>query len=863
VTLRERKGLRASMVVEVPVSNLLEKLKKLRGDERITVPEPRNEVDNAVNNLKYILSFLQAAKPNQGNITASLKGLLASVYSADNITERVLLTTVQSRRRKGVIELPLMKELEERLRAVSSKSSKIKEMQDRPHDLSNKTVDPISEVSVLEGLQYDQQLDVLSGREDEEEELVKRLIKDEEESLRVIPLVSEEALGKTALARTVYNRPDVRKHFQCRAWLHIPKDFKYEDLLLNILRAIPECVLKGTELLSETELTFLLVKSLMEHRFLIVLDDFCNVDVWFKLVRLFADAANRSRVILTTRDPNVARSAELWSCPLKLKLLTDEVSWDLFLKKVGRSDDTELNKFRVEILRLCRGLPPAILLLGGLLSTIQLTEWSEIIDHLALFGEDQSLPLSNIAALSNHKLPYVLKPCFLYLALFPKGYEIPTRRLLRLWLAEGFVQMSPKASDVPEDVANKYLRELVCRNMIEIGRWKSDGSPKTCRMPCYLYDVFLPKVEEIGFLHVHHSKTGCTSAYPLEFNIQRFADQFGINSTSDSHVEHLCSYVSFDPQKQSNREIGKLLITITDRSGFVLLKVLDLEGVYKPMLPEKLGELQNLKYLGLRWTGLDLCPESIGNLPRLETLDLKYTNITTLPSPVWKAKNLRHLHMNELSIQKPSKKLSTNLHTLMGLHIGSKDPKIYGLDRCTNLRKLGLTCHSKSVKKTTECITRLVNLKTLKLRSRDRFGQVLDLELNLCIEHPALSNLYLFGVIKDGIGDLPQRLKVLTLSMSGLKDNKGEESMLRLGELPQLKVLRLFAHSYVGSTMTCEKGKFPELRILKLWKLEKLKRLTVKDGSMPKLLELEIRGCKKLKMLTVEPPARERLVVRP
>jgi hypothetical protein len=513
VTLWERKGLRGSMVVEVPVSNLLEKLKKLRGDERNTVPELRNEVDNAVNNPKYILSFLQAAKPNQGNITASLKGLLGSVYSAENITERVLLTTVQGRRRKGVIELPLMKELE-RLRAESSKSSKIKEMQDHPHDLSNKTVDPISEVSVREDLQYDQELDVLSGREDEEKELVERLIKDEEESLRVIPLVSEEALGKTALARTVYNRPDVRKHFQCRAWLHIPKDFKYEDLLLNILRAIPECVLKGTELLSETELTFMLVKSLMEHRFLIVLDDFCNVDVWFKLVRLFADAANRSRVILTTRDPNVARSADPWSCPLKLKLLTDEVSWDLFLKKVGRSDDTELNMFRVEILRLSRGLPPAILLLGGLLSTIQLTEWSEIIDHLAQFGEDQSLPLSNIAALSNHKLPYVLKPCFLYLALFPKGYEIPTRRLLHLWLAEGFVQMSPKASDVPEDVANKYLRELICRNMIEIGRWKSDGSPKTCRMPCYLYDVFLPKAEEIGFftstiprqvvhLHIH------------------------------------------------------------------------------------------------------------------------------------------------------------------------------------------------------------------------------------------------------------------------------------------------------------------------------------------------------------------------
>jgi hypothetical protein len=63
--------------------------------------------------------------------------------------------------------------------------------------------------------------------------------------------------------------------------------------------------------------------------------------------------------------------------------------------------------------------------------------------------------------------------------------------------------------------------------------------------------------------------------------------------------------------------------------------------------------------------------------------------------------------------------------------------------------------------------------------------------------------------------------------------------------------------------MTCDEGEFPELRILKLWKLEKLKELTVKEGSMPKLLELEIRGCKKLKKLTVEPPARKVLVIRP
>ena len=182
-------------------------------------------------------------------------------------------------------------------------------------------------------------------------------------------------------------------------------------------------------------------------------------------------------------------------------------------------------------------------------------------------------------------LPYVLKPCFLYLAVFPKAYEISIPKLLQLWLVHGFVQTSPEAS-VPEDVAKEYLEELVCRNMIEIVRWKPDGTPKTCHMPCYLYDVFLPKAKDIGFLDVHHGKSECTSADLLEF---------------------LQPFVSFNTRKRD----------IINRGGFLMLKVLDFEGVYKPVLPKKLGIMVNLRYLNLRWTALDSFPLFIEDLPRL------------------------------------------------------------------------------------------------------------------------------------------------------------------------------------------------------------------------------------------------------
>ena len=231
-----------------------------------------------------------------------------------------------------------------------------------------------------------------------------------------------------------------------------------------------------------------------------------------------------------------------------------------------------------------------------------------------------------------------------------------------------------------------------------------------------------------------------------------------------------------------------------------MLKVLDFEGVYKPVLPMKLGIMVNLRYLNLRWTVLDSFPLFIEDLPRLEILDLKYTNITILPCSIWKANNLRHLYMNDVSIQKPSNWHPTNIQVLTRFFIGSKDPEIYGLDRCTNLRKLGLACHSKSALKTAKCISRLDNLHTLSLASKDPFGRSLNLVLSPMKDHQSLSNINFFGVIKDHqIRNLPCNLNILTLSRSGLS----EDPMRVLGKLPQLRVLNLFAESYLGQEMTC------------------------------------------------------------
>ncbi|XP_039159115.1 uncharacterized protein LOC120288917 [Eucalyptus grandis] len=117
---------------------------------------------------------------------------------------------------------------------------------------------------------------------------------------------------------------------------------------------------------------------------------------------------------------------------------------------------------------------------------------------------------------------------------------------------------------------------------------------------------------------------------------------------------------------------------MTSENNYSLLRVLDLEGVYKPSLQGVLHKLVLLRYLGLRSTVLDSLPSTISDLHYLETLDIKHTNITSLPSSFWKARNLRHLHLNwfYIDLKNILKACSNNvnaltqLQTLSGLVIG-------------------------------------------------------------------------------------------------------------------------------------------------------------------------------------------------
>ncbi|RVW13194.1 putative disease resistance protein [Vitis vinifera] len=184
------------------------------------------------------------------------------------------------------------------------------------------------------------------------------------------------AIGKTNLAKKVYNHSRVVDHFQsCHEARKIEK-------------------------FQENELGNFLHDQLKEKRFLVVLDDIWRSDDWKCLANAFPEESDGSRLLLTSRNKDVALQA----------------------------DAQKLKEFGKRMVKKCAGLPLAIVVLGGLLSSKKQlsTEWEK--------ASSQKIRLS------------------------------PQENLLLLWMAEGFIPQQDERR--MEDTAEDYLNELISRNLV-------------------------------------------------------------------------------------------------------------------------------------------------------------------------------------------------------------------------------------------------------------------------------------------------------------------------------------------------------------------------------------------------------------
>ncbi|KAM5569842.1 hypothetical protein ABKV19_017053 [Rosa sericea] len=238
---------------------------------------------------------------------------------------------------------------------------------------------------------------------------------------------------------------------------------------------------------------------LESKKYLVVLDDVWDIKVWREIRVSLQERQLGSRIIVTTRKEDVAsNSFGVRSHVHHIQPLLKNEAWEFFCKKAFSSNEhktcpPDFVSLACQLVEKCEGLLLAIVALGGLMSSKKsLDQWQQVCNILNWHLDNNPLLLDHvkhILLLSFNDLPSQLKHCFLYCSLFPEDFSIKRKRLIRLWIAEGFVENVKGIT--PEEVADGYLWELCFRSMLQVVERNGTGRPKEVKMHDLMRDLAL------------------------------------------------------------------------------------------------------------------------------------------------------------------------------------------------------------------------------------------------------------------------------------------------------------------------------------------------------------------------------------
>ncbi|KAK2639455.1 hypothetical protein Ddye_027250 [Dipteronia dyeriana] len=657
------------------------------------------------------------------------------------------------------------------------------------------------------------------GRDEDKKKILEMVLNDV--NFLVIPIVGMGGVGKTTLAREVFNDSKVES-FEVKAWVCV------SDGVFDVTR-ISKSILENITGSSSGPNDLDTVQNELKHKvngkkFILVLDDVWSIDYgnWEILQSPFKVGALGSRIIVTTRLQDVALKITP-SGFHPLGVLSNEDCWSLFSMCAFENNEAilahrDMKLIRENVIEKSKGLPLAAKTLGSLLRSKHIDEWLKILNSaLWDLSENDRSGIPAALKLSYHHLPSHLKRCFAYCAIFPKDYEFEKEELVLLWMAEGLLQQSTDTMQ-PEDFGGEYVYDLLSRSLFQ---QSSSNNSK------YVMHDLVHDLAQWGFGEISLRLDNEMSANKIPKELQR--------------VRHFSYAVGYCDSKSKFEVFQKVPSLRTRIRTFLPISQYDCCRNYitNMIVFDMLPKLKTLRALSLRTYHIIELPNSIGGLKHLRYLNLAYIMIRSLPESTTSLYNLQTLLLTGCEYLK---KLPSNFRNLINLrHLDIRGARSIaempvGLKELKSLQKLSDFILGKNTGST------LKDLKSLEF-----------LRGELCISR-------LNNVIDCDLGDLVLRDKMELKDLLLVWQSKFGDSCNEVGDENILDMLRP-RHNLQKLTIKCYGGKrfppwvgdpsFSKMTVLNLERCDNCTSLP-SFGRLSSLKDLTIKGMKKLKILDYE-----------
>ncbi|KAL6658723.1 hypothetical protein ACP70R_002763 [Stipagrostis hirtigluma subsp. patula] len=535
----------------------------------------------------------------------------------------------------------------------------------------------------------------LVGTDTQKEQLIK-WVTDEEQQLKVISVVGFGGLGKTTLANEVYREVGVQ--FEWKAFVSISQKPNMTSLLNSLLLQLE--LPPYSHACEVHDLLNRLRGHLQNKRYFIIVDDLWDVSTWNFINCAFPENDRQSRVIVTTRDANVAVACSSQNgCIHNMKPLSEQDSRKLFFTRIFRSQDgcpPQFMEASCEILKKCGGLPLAIISVASILAcqpTMLTEHWQHIQNFLATRSAMNPTleDMMHILDLSFRSLPSQLKTCFLYLGTYPEDHGIERNDLVRRWVAEGFI--CPPVGVDAWYVAESYFKQLVDRSMIQPEHTYYFVTKKYYKVHDMMLDLIRSKCRENNFVSMVHDPQATAE---LQDKVRRL--------TMHSSAKHDTTDVIISRQLAQVRSLAIFgAQSMPLLSHLKCLRVVFLLGFAWHVMRIDLKwiiELPQLRYLGVadRSWRTDCCvvlPSQIRSMRHLETLEILCSPVLSIPPDIFYLPRLSHLIVPECLILPDGIGKVKLLRTLTRFRLPTGSLEIIkDIGELTNLEVLDLACYT-------------------------------------------------------------------------------------------------------------------------------------------------------------------------